>query len=57
MENDDENDVDDTSGYGKSGVPFAWLGLEDLLSVYLHARSGLVPAISGIWNGLPQEIL
>jgi len=29
---DDENDVEDTSGYEKSGVRIAWLGLEDIIS-------------------------
>jgi len=29
----DENNVDDTRGYEKSGVRLAWLGLGELLSV------------------------
>ena len=29
----DENDVEDTSGYGKSGVRLAGLGWEDLVLV------------------------
>jgi len=32
MENEDENDVEDTNGYTKSGVQLAWLGWEDLVS-------------------------
>jgi hypothetical protein len=30
---EDENDVEDTSGYEKSGVQLAWLGWKDLVSV------------------------
>jgi len=29
MGDEDENDMEDTSGYDKSGVRIAWLGLED----------------------------
>jgi len=49
--------MEDTSGYEKSGVRLAWLGLEDLVSVFLPDRSGLVPAISAIVNWLAHEIL
>jgi hypothetical protein len=47
---DDKNDVEDTSGYDKSGVQLARLGWEARESVKLHAGSGDVPAISGIVN-------
>jgi len=30
---EDENDMEDTSGYEESGVRLAWLGFEDLVSV------------------------
>jgi len=30
---EDEIDVEDASGYEKSGVRLAWFGLEDLVSV------------------------
>ena len=33
MEDEDEKDVEDTSGYEKSGVPLATLGWEDLISL------------------------
>jgi len=33
MGDDNENDVEDTSGYEKSEVRLAWLGWEDLVSV------------------------
>jgi len=46
------NDVEDTSGYEKSGVWLAWLGWEDLLSVKLHTGSVLLPAVSGMVNWL-----
>jgi len=52
-----ENDMEDTSGYEKSGVRLAWLGWEDHLSVLVRAGSGLVPAISGMANSLAHEIL
>jgi len=35
----DENEVEDTSGYEKSGVQLARFGWDDLVSVLLHARS------------------
>jgi len=47
----------DTSRYEKSGVRLAWLDLEDLISVFLPAGSGVVPAVSGMVNWLPYEIL
>jgi len=34
---EDENDMEDTSGYEKSGVGLARLGWEDLVLVLLHA--------------------
>jgi len=57
MGDEDENNVEDTSGYEKSGVRLAWLGWEDLVSVLLHARSGLMPAVSGMVNWLAHEVL
>jgi len=61
---EDESDMEDTSGYEKSGVRLAWLGvektwlgLEYLVSVLLPAGSGLVPAIPGMVNWLAHEIL
>jgi len=52
-----ENDMEDTSGYEKSGEWLAWSGLEDLVSVFLPARSGLIPAVSGMVNWLAHQIL
>jgi len=57
MGDEDENYMEDTSGYEKSGVRPAWLGLEDLVSVLLPAGSGLVPAVPGIVYLLAHEIL
>ena len=57
MGNEDENDMEDTSHYEKSGVRLAWLGLEDLVLVLLPAGSGLVTAVSGMSNWLAHEIL
>jgi len=57
MGDEDENDMEDMSSYEKSGVPLARLGLEDLVSVVLPARSELVPAILGMVNWLAHEIL
>ena len=54
---EDENDVEDTSAYKKSGVKLAWLGWEDLVSGLLHAGSGLIPAVSGMDNSLAHKIL
>jgi len=57
MGDEDENDVEDTSGYDKSGVQLAWSGWEDLVSVLLHATLGLIPAVSGMVNRLAHQIL
>jgi len=57
MGDEDENDVEDKSGYEKSGVRLAWLGWEDLISVVLHAGSGLIPAVPWMVNWLAHEIL
>jgi len=57
MGDEDENDVEDMSGYEKSGVQLAGLGWEDLVSLLLHAGSGLIPAVSGMVNWLAQKIL
>jgi len=57
MGDEDENDMEDTSGYEKSGVRLAWLGSEDLVLVIVRAGLGLVPAVSGMVNRLAHEIL
>jgi hypothetical protein len=49
MEDGDENYMEITSRYEKWAVQLAWLGLEDLVSVILPAKSGFVPAILG-WH-------
>jgi hypothetical protein len=36
MCDEDENDVEDTTGYEKSGVRLASSGREDFVSVFLH---------------------
>jgi len=54
---EDENNMEDTSGPGKSGVQLAWLHLEDLVSVLLPAGSGVGPAILGMVDWLADEIL
>jgi hypothetical protein len=56
MGDENENNVEDTSGYELSGVWLAGLGWEGLISVLLHARSGLIPAILGMVNWLAHEI-
>jgi hypothetical protein len=50
MGDEDENEMDNTSGCEKSGVRLACLGLEDPVLVLLPARSGIVPAVSGMVN-------
>jgi hypothetical protein len=50
MRDEDGNDMHDTSRYGKSGVRLALLGSEVLLSVFLLAGSGVVPALLAIGN-------
>jgi len=50
MRDEDEQDVEDMSGYEKSGVRLAWLGSEDRVSVLLPAGSELILAVSGMVN-------
>jgi len=57
MRDEDENDMEDTSGYEKSGVRLAWSGLENLASVLSPAWSELVTAISGMVRWHAHEIL
>ena len=57
MGDEDENDMEDMSGYDKSGEGLAWLGLEDLVSVLSPAWSGHVPAVSRMVNWLAHAIL
>jgi len=57
MGDEDQNAMEDTSGYEKSEEWLAWLGLDDLLSVLLPAGSGLVSAVSGMVNWVANEIL
>jgi len=57
MVDKDENDMQNMSGYEKSGVRLAWLGLEDLVSELLPAGWGVVPAVLVMVNWLAHEIL
>ena len=57
MGDEDENDMEDTSAYGKSRVRLAWLGWEDLVSVLVCARLGLISPQSGIVSWPAPEIL
>jgi len=57
MGDEDGNDMEDTSGYEKSEVRLARLGLEDRVTVLLPGGSGLVPAVSGMVNWQAYEIL
>ena len=57
MGDEDENAMEDTSGYQKSGEWLARLGLKDLVLLLLPAGSGLVSALSGMVNWLTHEIL
>jgi hypothetical protein len=50
MGDEDGNNMDDTSGYEKSVVRLARLGLEHLVSEILPAGSKVLPAISGMVN-------
>jgi hypothetical protein len=50
MGDEDENDIENTSGYEKAAVQLASLGLEYRVSGILCTRSGLVPAVTGMVN-------
>jgi len=56
MGDEDDKDMQDTSGYEKSEVQLAWLDWEDLLSVLLPTESGMVPATSQMIHWLVHEI-
>jgi len=57
MGDENENDMEDLTGYEQSGVRLAWLSFENFVSVLLPTGSGLVPAVLGIDNWLAHEIL
>jgi len=48
MGDEDEHDMEDTSGYEQSEVLLLVLGWEDRILVKSHTGSGLVPAVSGM---------
>jgi hypothetical protein len=50
MGDEDENNMEDTSGYEKSVVRIDRWGLDDFVLGLLPTGSGLVPAVSGIVN-------
>jgi hypothetical protein len=50
MEYQDGHDTEDTSGYEKSGVGLASVGLEDLVSRFLPTGFGVVPVVLGMVN-------
>jgi len=54
---DDANNTVDASGFEKSGVQLAWLGLEDLVNVFLPSGLGVVPAVLGMVQRFAPEIL
>jgi len=54
---EDENDMENTSGHEKSGVQQACLGWKDFVLMLLQAGSGLVPAISEMVNLLAHRTL
>jgi len=53
----DENDVEYSSEYEKSGIQLVWLGWDDVLAASLHAGSWLIPTISGMLNCLTNTML
>ena len=57
MADEDEHNMEDTSGYDESGEWLDSFGLEHLVSVLLPARSGLVLPVSGMVKWLAHEIL
>jgi len=57
MGEENENDMDDTSGHEKWGEEHVGLGLEDLVSELILAGSWLVHAILGMVNWVAHQIL
>jgi hypothetical protein len=64
MVNEDESDMEDTTGYKKSGVWLAslsieeaWLGLGNLVWVLVPAGSELISAVLGMVYWLTHEYL
>jgi len=56
MGDEERNNMQNRSRYAKSGVSLALYSVEDLISMLLPARLGVVPVISKIVNWLLQEI-
>jgi hypothetical protein len=50
MGDGDENQMEDPSGYEKSEVELAYLGVEVVVSVLIPAGLGRVRAVSGMVN-------
>jgi len=57
MGDEHENDLENTSGYGKSGVWLSSLHWEDIIFVLLHVQSRYVSAVLWMVNWLTHEIL
>jgi len=57
LDDEEENDVKNTSGYEEPGVRLASFGLKDLISGILHAESRHIPAVSVMVNWLAHKIL
>jgi len=57
MGDEDENDMENTSGPAKSGVQLSGIGIEDLLLVSLPGGSRLGHTLFGMVNWLADEIL
>ena len=57
MGDEDENDMEDMSGWEESGVWLAGMRLENPVSVLLATGLGLVSAVSGMLNWLAHDIL
>jgi hypothetical protein len=50
VQKEGENDVKDTSEYGKSGVQLARLGWEHIILLSLHTGLGVIQGLEGIVN-------
>jgi hypothetical protein len=54
MGEDDENNMGNISGYGKSKVYLISLGIEDIWVVSLCPRLGFLPVLAEMRNSLPD---
>jgi len=57
MQDKDRHDMESTRVYEQSGARLAWLGLDDIISVFVSRGSEVFPAVLGMVHWLEYEIV